>query len=381
MPPLTYIANPYSMHVTIWLEALETCGLQVRMETAERRGGGSTPDVAIDHLTPSWVRGPAIVRYLWAGVAARLRRRQSGEILHAHCSSGNGMVAWMSGRPYIVTTYGSEVLAAADRGRMYQWLIRRVLQGADRITATSPQMVDVLTGDYGIPEERIQLFDLGLDTTTFQPATDVVRRQLRTERNIAAEEPVWVAVKRAVPMNRTLELAQAFLQYCESHPQGKLVLLCGNADPDYVSELKQQRDGSSHGTRIQLIEDWLDASAVAEWSRLSDFAISVPTWDQMSNAVLEAMACGAIPILSEIGGYRSLRERNAKVHWIAECTTDTLVEAFIRSAAMPIDQRHREQQLGIDFIHEHYANRRVWEVLQRLYNLPAADAPTERKAA
>jgi glycosyltransferase involved in cell wall biosynthesis len=381
MPPLTYIANPYSMHVPLWLEAAARCGLEVRIETAECEGAGPPAAVPVNYLTPRWVKGPAILRYLWAGVAARLRNRPTDELLHAHCSSGNGMVAWMSRHPYIVTTYGSEVLAANERGRLYRWLLGRVLQGAEAITATSPQMVEVLTERFDIPPERIHFFDLGLDTHTFCPASDEARRQLRAEVDIDTDETVWVALKRAVPMNRTLEMVQAFLDYAGTASEGKLVVLCGHADAGYVRQIRRLTASKAAGARVLLIDDWLNAADVAAWLQRADFALSVPTWDQMSNAVLEAMACGAIPILADIGGYRSLKDRGADVRWLPDVGVESLQEVFTETAALPREQRRLKSTSGVEFIRRHYADRRVWELLQRLYNLPATESGAVDRAA
>lgn len=373
MPPLTYIANPYSMHVPLWLEAAAQCGLQVRIETSEPEGAGTPANVPTTYLTPRWVKGPSLLRYLWAGVATRLRHREPGHILHAHCSSGNGMVAWMSGHPYIVTTYGSEVLGANDRSRMYRWLLRRILQGAERITATSPQMVEILIDQFAIPRERIHLFDLGLDTETFAPPTPQRRQQLRAAQGIDPGEPVWVAVKRAVPMNRTREMVEAFLRYAATEPAGRLIILCGNGDPTYVDELRSLQASSPEGGRIILVDDWLTPTDVAGWLQLADFALSVPTSDQMSNAVLEAMACGSLPILSQIGGYRLLSDRGASVRWIQNVDAASLQDQMVATASISAEDRRKLQQECLDYIERHYAHRRVWKDLQRLYGLPATE--------
>ena len=121
------------------------------------------------HLVPSWLKGPSLLRHVWAGLRMRFARRYSRQTLHAHCTSGNGLMARLSGRPYIVTTYGSEVFGARERGWLYAWMIRQVLTHAERITATSQQMADVLRQEYHIPEERIHLFSLGYDESIFSP--------------------------------------------------------------------------------------------------------------------------------------------------------------------------------------------------------------------
>ena len=343
--------------MAVWLDALTKCGLPVRVETCSPPQTDAQAIIEVQQLTPRWLKWPSIARYLWAGLAARLKRRGPNEIIHAHCTSGYGMVAWMSGHPYIVTTYGSEVLAGDERSWPYRWLIHRVLKGADRITATSPQMVDVLTEDHGIPRERIHLFDLGLNTQLFRPLTNDDRLSCRRNLGIGDDEPVWISVKRVLPMNRTMEIVKAFEAYCDDHPEGRLIVICGDDVSEYSSLVKQAAAGSHHASRITVLTEWMQPAAVARWLQIADFAISVPTSDQMSNAVLEAMACGCVPMLLDIDGYRSLRERDATVHWLEECTVESLKTALKQTAGMSATEMIRQKKAGVSFIDAYYSDR------------------------
>jgi glycosyltransferase involved in cell wall biosynthesis len=160
-----------------------------------------------------------------------------------------------------------------------------------------------------------------------------------------------------------------------------LIVLCGDADSDYVRQVKLQLAESPEAQRVIVVEDWLEASDVAGWLQLADFALSVPTWDQMSNSVLEGMACGALPILARVGGYRTLEERNAPVCWLEDINISTLEGVLAETASLSEERRRQAQGEAVDFIRQHYANRRVWEVLQPLYNLPSKAEASRSRAA
>ena len=194
--------------------------------------------------------------------------------------------------------------------------------------------------------------------------------QMRAEHHIGRQEPVWVSVKRAIPMNRTVEIVQAFEAYCEDHPLGRLVIICGDDVSAYSDHVKRQVSESPHAERIVVLDRWLTAAEVAGWLQLADFSVSVPISDQMSNAVLEAMACGTVPVLLSIEGYGSLKEREADVYWLDECHVESLAAAFRASAGWSRAELATRQQAATRFIAEHYANRRVKELLQALYDLP-----------
>lgn len=381
MPRITYIANPHSVHVDYWLQAMKACGLSARIETSMRVTEQVIPDVEVECLVPDWLPGPSVLRYLWAGLVARWKRRDPSEIVQAHCASGNGMVAWLSGHPYIVTTYGSEVLAASQRGPLYRWLLHRVLTGANRLTASSPQMVDVLMREHGIPRERIHLFHMGINAGLFHPPTDSKRHALRAAIGIGDEEPVWISVKRAIPMNRTQEIVEAFGRYCDEYDRGRLVVVCGDDVGSYSDRVKQLAATSPHRDRIIVLDKWVSPPEIARWLQLADFAVSIPTSDQMSNAVLEAMSCGCLPVLLGIDGYRTLKEGGASVHWLDRCTVDSLAASFVATASLPRQALRTEQQAAVAFVREHYGTSKVGEMLRPLYNLPSADLGETRHAA
>jgi glycosyltransferase involved in cell wall biosynthesis len=380
-PRIVYLANPYSVHVGLWCKAAAECRIPVHVETASRPRDEQPAGVTIEHRAPDWLGGPNTVRYLWMALANRFRRRRPGEIVHAHCTSGNGFVAWFSGAPYILTTYGTEVMLADRRGRIFAWMIGRILRGAERLTASSTEMVDELTGKHDIPRERIHLFDLGIEQNVFYPLASDRRARLRAELGIAGDEPVWVSIKRAVPWNHTIELLQGFLQYCRTNPKGRLVVLCGDSLPGYVERVRAITRASPFRERVHLVETWLDQAGVARWLQAADFCLSVADSDQMAHSILETMACGAIPILIDIPGYQPLKERNAPVIWIDDGSPDGLCDVYTTTAAPPPAARRERAGAAGRYIDQYHSRRMVEHHLRRLYNLnPAADEVTPRAA-
>jgi glycosyltransferase involved in cell wall biosynthesis len=380
-PRVTFLANPYSVHVGLWCKAAAECRIPVHIETASRPRDERPPGATIEHRTPDWLRGPNTLRYLWMAVANRFRRRRPDEIVHAHCTSGNGFVAWLSGDPYILTTYGTEVMLADRRGRIFAWMIGRILRGAERLTASSTEMVDELTEKHNIPRERIHLFDLGIEQDVFYPLDAPRRARLRADLGVPEDEPVWVSIKRAVPWNHTTELLQGFLQYCRSNPRGRLVVLCGDSLPDYVARVRAITQASPFRDRVHLVESWLDQAGVARWLQAADFCLSVADSDQMAHSILESMACGATPILIDIPGYKPLKERGAPVIWIDDGSPDALCEVYTRTAVTLPEARLERAGAAGRYIDEYHSRRMVEHHLRRLYNLhPAADELAARAA-
>ncbi len=367
--PVTLIANPYSVHVWRWLKLFRLAGMAVRIETAERSQEGAAPDVPVEFLAPEGSAGPMVFRYLWAGWKASRKRRDRGEVLHAHCASGSGLTAWLSRRPYVVTTYGSEVFGAADRGRLYHAMIRRVLQRATLVTATTPRMTQTLQQEFGVPAQRIRTFSLGYDSDVFTPVDDEARGSLKREFALPADESLWVVNRRSLPLYRTVEVVSGFLRYCEGAPRGRLVVLSGNDDAAYSRQVRDVIAASSRGSRVRLISEFLSADGVARWLQAADFAISVPRTDQLSTSILEAMACGAVPVLSDLEAYRPLHACPS-IRRVSDVTSGGFSRMFAETAALPLGDLRRQQQMCADFVGTHYSEAGILDDVRDLFGLP-----------
>ena len=379
-PTITLIANPYSVHVLRWLQLYEKAGITVRIESPERKQDGAPEGVTIEHLAPGWIPGPSFLRYRRAGKAARQRTRQPGEILHAHCTSGSGYTALLSGHPYIVTTYGSEVFGARERGRLYHWMIKRVLRHASLITATAPKMVRTLVEEFSIPEERIRMFSLGYDSALFSPVEDKQRRELRRRLDLPSTERVWVINRRTLSLYRTVEVVSGFLEFCRDHADGQLVVLSGDDDPVYSQQLREVIAASHHKSRVHLVGEFLPAEGVAQWLRAADFAISVPKTDQLSTSILEAMACGAVPILSDLEAYQPLHHCEA-IHHVTDGSTEGFARMFDETWSTSTKQLQRDRLQCADFVTSRFCETSVIDHIRELYGLCREDAAETREAA
>lgn len=230
---IRFIANAYSVHVARWLTLLSHTQARVQVDTVNPVPAFSNDFMSARPLLPAWLTLPMTLRYLLAGLRLRFSRtRTSSDIALAHCASGNGFVAWLSGQPYLIVAYGSEIFGADQRSFAYRWLMKRILQGAERIADCSPECTRVLREQFDIPSDRIYSFHLGYDEKHFRPISHPQRMDLRRDAQLPVDEPIWVVNRRTHPHYRTHEVVQGFLDYCEQNDCGQLVVLCGDHQPD-----------------------------------------------------------------------------------------------------------------------------------------------------
>ena len=331
---IRFIAAGDSVHVAQWLTLFAQTQTFVEIDTANPVDPFENECFSIRPILPRWLKSaPMSLRYLLSGLALRFRGHSSpDDIFHAHCASGNGLTAWLSGRRYMIGVYGTEVFGAHERGFAYRWLLRQILQGAERIQVASTECVKILTEQYAIPPELIYCFHLGLDGKTFHGVSDIERARLRQEAGLPLDEPIWTVNRRTHPHYRTREVVQGFFEYCKSGGRGRLVLLCGESQADYMQSIRELIDQSDVVNRIQFVDRMLPHSEVAAWLKLSDYGISVPKTDMLSVSTYQALGCGAVPVLSDLESYNQLRSCRA-IHWMNRFEPADFAQMFTKTAS------------------------------------------------
>ena len=352
---IRYIAHPHGLHVARWLKVLSHTKTRVAIDTANPIPKFSNDYVAANPLLPKWIRLPMSIRYFLSGLVLRFwESRPSNELIHAHCASGNGLLAWMSGHRYVLGTYGSEIYGAKQRGKIYCWMLKNILQKAERISVGSLESIKILVEEYDIPADRIYFFHLGYDDTSFRPLPHSQRMQLREERQLPTDEPIWVVNRRTDPHYRTMEVVKGFLQYCQDNTRGRLILLCGDHQPEYTKAIRDVIQSDPSGHRVVVVERMLSAKELASWLQLGDFSLSVPKTDNFSISTLESMGCGTVPILANLEGYSMLRVCPA-VRWMNRFDPADFADTFNETAMSwpsPLDVQRKD---CVQFVQDGYS--------------------------
>jgi glycosyltransferase involved in cell wall biosynthesis len=213
--------------------------------------------------------------------------------VHAHYLTSHGTLAWLAQRlfgvraPLIGSAWGSDILQAPERSAALRALTRRVLAACTLTTSDSRHMAERMRA---LGAREVMTFPFGLET--MPPAAEAKRGRL------------FFA-------NRGLEALYApdrvLAVFAAIHARWPDAQLVAANDGALREALERRAQALGLANAVQFIGR-LDADAQGLWYDRAQWYLSLPTSDSVSVSVLEAMAHGCIPLLSDLPANRELVE-------------------------------------------------------------------------
>lgn len=280
-----FLGNPSSVHLAAWRRLYDLVGIDIaKLFTVHRPGAwsGAVERVHLLHKIPS---------YIVLGLRLRLSNHAP---LHAHGASGYGLSAWVSGKPYVVTVYGSELLGR--RSALYRAMVRTVLQRAAGVTVTSEETKRVADQRVRPDATPVFHFHTGVDTEHLAtiPARTSPRRSVSPVRILS--------LRNTAPVYRTREIIKAVDEARRAGLNATLKVMIGNGDRAYFDALRAQYTGGW----ITWVGEAQDHDAMLQVIADADVCISFPETDQLSTSLLEAIYFDTTLVTADLPHYGPL---------------------------------------------------------------------------
>jgi glycosyltransferase involved in cell wall biosynthesis len=274
-----------------------------------------TDGVVVQRLRPGGLgrRG----EYGWLPtVCARLwRERSSYDIIHVYGTGYLALAALAVGRwlgvPVIMRpalagsmtrfidsrqiTAGSTPTRWLKAALPPETIRRRVVTGVDRVVAISGEIADECRR-WGVLEERLVRIDNGVDTQYFAPAETAEKRELRSRLALPQDATIVLYAGRFVRRKGLLDLVTAWSRLDQR--DARLILLGSGAGQTDSCETEMDQLARNAGleesiVRVGLVDDPLP------WLQSADIFVLPSYQEGVSNAALEALACGLAVLASQ----------------------------------------------------------------------------------
>jgi glycosyltransferase involved in cell wall biosynthesis len=289
---IALLANASVIHTRRWGDYFHARGHEVELISLEAADGFDYPCEIVRSGIP-W----RFLRYpLATGKVRRLLDRFRPQVVNAHFVPNYGLMGVAAGhRPLVVSVWGSDVLVSGRRSPLHAARARYVLTRADRITTDAAMLTRAVCALGGSPE-RILTVPMGVDPEPYRAARrEAARRAGDSSRNLQ----VVVSTRKLEPIYNVGMLIEALPALNAARPETQ-VLVVGEG-PERAA--LTARAGALGGERVVFLGQVPHAEMPAVLARGSVY-VSTSLSDSTSVSLLEAMASGAFPVVTDIEANR-----------------------------------------------------------------------------
>jgi glycosyltransferase involved in cell wall biosynthesis len=241
-----------------------------------------------------------------------------------------------------------------------RFAFRRLNPRFDWLIGPSQAVLDEVRAREGSGRARLRCLPNGVDTTRFVPLQAPDRQLHRLHAGLPPRGFLIGCVARLVPVKRHADLIEAFALVADSVPEARLVLI---GDGPLRAELQAQVALTGLGERVHLLGERRDIEALLPL--LDTFVLASET-EGMSNALLEAMACGLPTVATAVGGNPEVVEPEVTGFLVPPRAPDALAFALHALASDP-SRAQRMGGLGRACVERRFSLRALIEGFEALY--------------
>jgi len=171
-------------------------------------------------------------------------------------------------------------------------------------------------------------------STLFHPINKETAR-LKTGVN---GDYVFLWVGRLNENKDPLNVIKAFLRFAAVSPEARLYMIYQTEE--LLNDIKQLLNANPHGSKIVLVGKILHDDLLY-WFNSADFLLSGSHYEGSGTAVCEAMACGCVPVVTNIDSFRMITD-NGRCGLLYEVADENaLLNALVQTQASNIEEKKK----------------------------------------
>ncbi len=286
-PRILLLGDARQVHLKRWSRFLIDTGYDVITASLEPVDGipGKSEWIRISDVPPDCLRYPMAVP-----AVRRIIRRFAPHLINAHFAPNYGVIAAMIGhRPWVLSTWGSDIMLLPQRSVFHKMRTEFVIRRADSITSDADVMSQRLAA-LGADPSRVITVPFGVDRNVFYTA----------RRSGPGDGPLVLSNRKIEAIYNIATIISAFPEVKRSL-RGAALTVAGSGSLSKTLRAEATRSGAL--TSIDFVGE-VDHARMPGLLRKHDIFVSVASSDTTSVSLLEAMACGLFPIVSDIPANR-----------------------------------------------------------------------------
>lgn len=361
------IAGGGSVHVRRFTNFLAAGGHEVHLISSApwRDCQGYDEGIKIYPLPRLFPQIWTVSRYfsgvLWLFQVRKLLKKIHPDVLDGHFLKINGYLGVISGfHPLVLTCMGSDILVSARQSLVHRILSGYSLRKAEAIVCRSSIVKEEII-KLGAQADKIHIILIGVDTNKFGPSQK--NAELRRSLGISETAPIVISTRALGPIYDVETLVKAIPSVLKEIPETKFIIAGHGNQRGYLENLADSLQVAGSVKFVSL----LPHDELAKYLASSDVYVSTSLSDGTSNSLLEAMASGLAPVVTDIP---------ANNPWIEDEENGALFpvkDDNILAAKIIYLLKHNELRKKFGEINREIARRRAehqleMKRLERLYN-------------
>jgi len=282
-------------------------------------------------------------------VALYVTLKNRCSLIHAHWAIPIGLIGTLTGlllkRPLIVTIHGSDYRMATERSSLFRRIFVFVCKGAEHVHCVSLSMKRQIT-EWGIEEGKISVFPMAVDDSFL----DAGNNRKFGESNDSL----------TVISNRNLHPLYNVSLFVRAIPhvvgvRSNIQFLVAGEGPERACLEKQAED-----LNVSRFVSFLGLVPHEEMPGLlknADIFVSTSTSDGTSVSLLEAMAAGVFPIVTNISSNKKWIT-DGENGFLVPLGNEAILAEKIMEAAQDMELRKQASRKNIRIIEEHAEEKR-----------------------
>jgi len=310
---LCFLANGGSIHTQKWVNYFVDKGYEVSLIS-------STPYKYKSlkfHLLKTYTNN----RYLnFLGYCLQIKKiikKIKPDIVHSHYATTSGFLGALSGfHPLVVSVWGSDVLVEPKKSKLLNLMALHALRKADTITTTAKFMGDCLHQNFNLPKNKIIRIPWGINLNIFhcnyKKEVECIRQKLKIDKHTK----VILSNRTLYPPYNIHRIIESIPYVIKEHKKVVFIFIKGPGSSKYERILKSKAKKLGVFGKTRFISKLLTPREMAIWLNMADMFISIIETDQFACSIMEGMACGAIPIVSNIKVYKQYLENGKNAFFV-----------------------------------------------------------------
>lgn len=296
---ILYLCHPDNYHIDKWVRGLTRKGVEIQLAGLQQAEIEVAPYTQFDTITDN-------IRYWdFLNIAPKVRelaQNLNTDLIFASFATTFGLTAKISGiRPFVVQTWSRDIgqdpnLSFRER-LMINIISKNVLQAANGITTDGMAYKDLMLNTWPEFTSKTLGTPWGIDLDFFQDRPDAATK-FRKNLQISSDSEIITSTRGVGSFYQPEQVLSGILESAQQHPDATfLIPTLAHDRTKHVKKLLAQADEFQN---IRIIDRLLTPEEMIGLWSATDFFISCPFFDGVSEGLSEGRAMGAIPILNPL---------------------------------------------------------------------------------